>query len=1702
MTVPVFDIDNAYLACGGQSIFITTTNGVGIQTQDGASYVPQYRINGGAATNFRNWCAKKWQYYTWFRLQDADIQTDDSATIEVYLPAGLIEDQNSANSDASAEVPWAVIENSTGTEKIANPTLPVDTSSLEIGDQLFEWGNLDPAFMFKNLARGAHFKNGNNLTIASGNIWSGAIGSEVTMDETGMPASGPSSTYTYAWQASGVFRSPFSASSSVADSFLVRWKGAGSVELADGNDLGSSAGSGTGATWKWARSTLLGDGVNGLVTGLKISVTLPITALEVYRPGDIASGAEDDPVTGILHDDFKAKLAGRSHMRFLQAGRFEDPDGGSNHSGNAAHDTSDRLPINWLFARGRDTLYEAEITAVSATTSTYLDGNTNHPIGGTSYLITHDGSDKFPTGGACWINGTYAAWTERISATQFKVRTPVTPVVGQTITISILRGQTPKFFCDICNELGLDLWWNIPHAASDAWVSADAAEIAANLDSGRKVYVEYSNETWNTDFTYQAQYQHCIAMGLSEGLYGSFHAYAGHHYTGNRSAEIHQLFHTVFNAAGRASDLVRHVSSQVGNALNSLSLRLSSYYDAAYAQGMSFLHPNTAGPAAYWASGLSSPSGGAATDDERTRDFLSGGHDNAGEEITPRTLLDYMEFSLAVLKTRLNVDEEVISAYNDDHSLDLSGTPVKMVCYEGGPSVYNSGDFTSARSSQNWYGAPGTAGFFGTTNQDNWIELVGKAHHHSGVGRQYVDILNHLVAVGCTRYTNYRHTCYPDPSYSGIYGWYDQEAGVGDGSDGKNNNETSLEFLDVDMVSPQAWALDKWIDRSATDLSEHPRMHVNVQTLSALRTKLETKWLAEYVNLVAYADTNYTSLQDPNGAGYQVDVLAFVSLVGSITGKALTVHTAQEYGEKAIEYCEEFVAGTKTAPTVSNQTGYDPHSTYQAIARAYDWAYQYATPTQRANIAGWLADKLPGFISARNSDPGIFSSNWCEREAVWYLAAAIEGDAGLSTAQQGYVQDAIDYFDTEMINGGNGCIPALNWVAREKGGYSEIGNYEWHERRLLLEQDGWRTAKGADYMTEASYTGYPAYWVPGIPRIMAYLLQPYHEWRLLEIGQAPSDSYGVADRNSPAHRMRVLQWCTAACERIDLDMAALAQWLYERGLEGVTYLRSIGRVGSSWTTEYNEHLLPQVLLGSKPTAQSPSALGLSTDEFFEGLGIYVYRSGWTDKRDTVIAYCAYPTILAGHSWYQQHRPRGIYISKYGPLIHARCAYIRSYHGKISPLDIIFTDEATTRIPQWEAQVSQTGDTEATALSLFLDDGDEYVEGPKRRLSHSAFKYILAQREACYGANVTNYTQQMVVVPGPTTDDPDHVVLFYRTATSSGSVRKRIQFGTSYRPTCNGTENVTVGGSNPNGPNIADYTGHTGNAEITIENAPPGGTDPYNGENFSEAVGQAVVSVISPAVKVTIRGGPGDAGYADHTGGYEFWSDGDASGPYEPPTSADGKTGINPADYNDYGMLDAQGAFYVGSFMVEVENAVASDDVNFLFSIQVGHEDDTKRTVEQVTDGTNGFIGAHIKDATNGDTVVLFANTETDGGTRRDEFRYSLTSSGPSVAVRHIVADMAAGTYAVYKNGFLHEDGLLVGSDGVLTWTSTGGSTWSSQPSTAIAADQIVQRNTTGTAGILLNLQDRPAAFTPVDYSPVTRPIVAASFKSRSGNVRT
>jgi len=135
------------------------------------------------------------------------------------------------------------------------------------------------------------------------------------------------------------------------------------------------------------------------------------------------------------------------------------------------------------------------------------------------------------------------------------------------------RGIPVELLCDLANRLEADPWFCLPHAADDQYVREFAKVVNTRLDPKRKIYVEYSNEVWNSQF----KQNHYAAdqgqkLGLAEKPWE-----AAWRYTAQRSVEVFRLWEQVFGGRER---LVRVLPAQAANSY--VASQIAGWKDAGH----------------------------------------------------------------------------------------------------------------------------------------------------------------------------------------------------------------------------------------------------------------------------------------------------------------------------------------------------------------------------------------------------------------------------------------------------------------------------------------------------------------------------------------------------------------------------------------------------------------------------------------------------------------------------------------------------------------------------------------------------------------------------------------------------------------------------------------------------------------------------------------------------------------------------------------------------------------------------------------------------------------------------------------------------------------------------------------------------------------------------------------------------------------
>jgi hypothetical protein len=134
------------------------------------------------------------------------------------------------------------------------------------------------------------------------------------------------------------------------------------------------------------------------------------------------------------------------------------------------------------------------------------------------------------------------------------------------------NGVAIEYMIELCNALGADPWFCMPHTADENYITDFAERVQELLDPERKVYIEWSNEVWNSRFdVYHYVQQQSGASPFSGSWFD---------YWGEMLIITFKTWEEVF--AGQESRLVRVAAGQQANVwvTRKLTDRLSGKLDA------------------------------------------------------------------------------------------------------------------------------------------------------------------------------------------------------------------------------------------------------------------------------------------------------------------------------------------------------------------------------------------------------------------------------------------------------------------------------------------------------------------------------------------------------------------------------------------------------------------------------------------------------------------------------------------------------------------------------------------------------------------------------------------------------------------------------------------------------------------------------------------------------------------------------------------------------------------------------------------------------------------------------------------------------------------------------------------------------------------------------------------------------------------
>ncbi|HMT94817.1 sugar-binding protein [uncultured Thiothrix sp.] len=142
-----------------------------------------------------------------------------------------------------------------------------------------------------------------------------------------------------------------------------------------------------------------------------------------------------------------------------------------------------------------------------------------------------------------------------------------------------VRGAPLEVMVELANRLHADPWFTIPHAADNDFVRRFAEYVRANLDPDLKIYIEYSNETWNGIFSQHAY----MKQGGKQLNLDPVDYVAGYKFYSLRSVEIFNIFEQVFGGKQRLVRLMAGLNGNPGMTATMLSFRDAYKQTDAYA---------------------------------------------------------------------------------------------------------------------------------------------------------------------------------------------------------------------------------------------------------------------------------------------------------------------------------------------------------------------------------------------------------------------------------------------------------------------------------------------------------------------------------------------------------------------------------------------------------------------------------------------------------------------------------------------------------------------------------------------------------------------------------------------------------------------------------------------------------------------------------------------------------------------------------------------------------------------------------------------------------------------------------------------------------------------------------------------------------------------------------------------------------------
>lgn len=256
------------------------------------------------------------------------------------------------------------------------------------------------------------------------------------------------------------------------------------------------------------------------------------------------------------------------------------------------------------------------------------------------------------------------------------------------------KNVPPSVIVALCNKIHADLWLCMPHKASNAYIDSYASYVKSNLTSDLKVYIEYTNEVWNSF----SQGSYCESEGLRLNLDTNPYS-ARIKYQSKRSVEIFDRWYTKWS--GSTGRLIRVMAGQASN--DWVASTLLSY-------NSNYLKTDAVAIAPYFGDYLGS----------------GGGNCSAAAPATTMSTQQVLDACLSHIngdvKTWMTRHKTLTNSYKNS-----AGATLKLTAYEGGQHL---------------------VGVCGNENNSNLNTVFDEANRHSTIKSHYLTYLNNWKNAG------------------------------------------------------------------------------------------------------------------------------------------------------------------------------------------------------------------------------------------------------------------------------------------------------------------------------------------------------------------------------------------------------------------------------------------------------------------------------------------------------------------------------------------------------------------------------------------------------------------------------------------------------------------------------------------------------------------------------------------------------------------------------------------------------------------------------------------------------------------------------------------------------------------------------------------------------------------------------------------